>query len=61
MITIVNEFGKFICNSLPMVMLATGDIFQAKLNKIIGNIEAIKTYLDSILVLIKESFFEHID
>ena len=42
-------------------MLAPGDIFQAKLNKILDNIEGIKTYLDSILFLIKESFFEHID
>ena len=60
MIGIVNEFGKFICNRLPLGMFAPGDIFQAKSDKLLSNIECIKTYHDNIFVLIKESFSKHV-
>ena len=53
MTKIVNEFGEFIYNCLPMGMCASGDIFQAKVDEILGNIEAIKTYIDDIIVLSK--------
>ena len=36
--TIVTEFGKFKYNCLPMGICAWGDIFQAKLDKIFGDI-----------------------
>ena len=35
---IVTEFGRFRYNCLPMGMCTSGDIFQAKLYKIIGDI-----------------------
>ena len=56
MTTIVTEFGKFKYNFLPMGMCASGNIFQAKVDKILGDIEGVKTYIDDILVLIKEIF-----
>ena len=60
-ITIVTEFGKFRYNNILMVMCALGDIFQDKVDKIIGDIEVVKTYTVSILVLSKESFSERTD
>ena len=52
--TIVTEFGKFRYNSLPMEMCSSRDIFQAKVDDRIGDIEGIRTYIDDILVLIKD-------
>ena len=59
-ITIVTEFGKFRYNNILMVMCALGDIFQDKVDKIIGDIEVVKTYTVGILVLSKESLYNHI-
>ena len=61
MTTIVTEFGKFRYNCLPMGMCASGDIFQAKVEELLGVIEGIKTYIDDILVLGKERFENHIE
>ena len=58
--TIVTEFGKCIYNNLPMGMCASGDIFQAILFELIGDIEGIKTYIYDILVLSKEILSNHI-
>ena len=44
-----------------MGMCASGDIFQAKIDELIGNIEVIKTNIDDILVLRKDSFEKYID
>ena len=51
MTTVVTEFGIFKYNCLPMGMCASGDIFHAKVDKLIGDI---KSYIDYILVLSKE-------
>ena len=42
-------------------MCALGDIFQAKLDKILGDIEGVKRYIDDILVLSKDFFKKHLD
>ena len=52
---IVNKSRKFKYNLLPMGMCALVDIFQVKVDKLLGDIEGIKTYIDDILVLIKEN------
>ena len=57
--TIVSEFGKFRYNHLPMGMCASGDIFQAKVDYLLGDIEGVKIFIDNILVLSKESFSKH--
>jgi len=59
MTTIVTEFGKFRYNCLPMGMCVSGDIFQAKVNELLGDIEGVKAYIDDILVLCKGSFDDH--
>ena len=58
--TIVTESVKFKYNCLPMGMYACGDIFQAKLDKLLGDIEGVKKYINDILVLGKDSFENYI-
>ena len=60
MMTIVTEYVKFKCNCLPMGMCASGDIFQAKVDKILSDIEGAKTCINDIPVLSKDSFEKHI-
>ena len=60
MTMIVTEFGKFGYNLLPMVMCASREIFQAKVGKLLGDIEGVKTYINYILVLRKENLYKHI-
>ena len=52
--TIITEFCKLRYNRLPMDMCTLGDIFQAKVEKLLSEIEGIKTYIDDILVLSKD-------
>ena len=59
--TIFTEFDKFKYNRLPMGMCALGYIFQAKLDKLLGDIKGTKKYKDDILFLSKESFSKHIE
>ena len=61
MTTIVTEFGKFRYDCFPMGMYTSRDIFQAKVYKIIGYINNVKTYIYDILVLGKDSFEKHIE
>ena len=35
---IITEFGRFIYNYLSMVMFAAGDIFQPKVDELVGEI-----------------------
>ena len=42
MTTIVTEFGKFRYNNLPMGMCSSGDIFQAKVGKLLIGTEVFK-------------------
>ena len=51
MTTIVTEFGRFIYNRLPTGMCASEEIFQAKVDELISDIEGVKTYIGDILVL----------
>ena len=58
---IITEFGEFRYNCLPMGMCALGYIFQAKADKLLGDIKGINMYIDDILVLIKYCFRNHIE
>ena len=60
MTTIVTELGKFRYNCFPMGMCASGDIFQSKVYKLLGDIEGVKMYINDILVLSKDIFEKHI-
>ena len=61
MMTIVTEFGKFRYNRAPRGMCALGDIFQAKADDLLDDIEGVKTYIDDILFLRKDILFKHIE
>ena len=61
MTTIVTKFGKFRYNRLPMGMCASGDIFQYKVDELLGDIDGIKTYINDILVLSKDCFTKHVE
>ena len=61
MMTIVTECGKFRYNCLPMGICSSGDIFQASVDDLLGDIEVVKTYLYYILVLSKEIFYNNIE
>ena len=61
MTTISTEFGKLRYNPLLMAMCASGDIFQAKVDKILGDLEGVKIYINDILVLSNESFYKQIN
>ena len=60
MATIVTEFGKFGYNRIPMGMCVSGDIFQSKVDEILYDIKGSKTYINDILVLIKDFFRKQI-
>ena len=55
MTTVVTGFGKWRYNCLLMGTCTLGDIFQEKVDKLIGYIEGVKTYIDDILVLSKDN------
>ena len=58
---ISTEGGKFRYNFILMVMCASGYIFQVKVDKILSDTNGVKTYIDGILLLIKEIFSKHIE
>ena len=58
--TIVTGFGRFRYNRLPMGMCASGYIFQAKVDKLIRNIEGVKMYIDDIIISSKDIFEKRI-
>ena len=61
MMTIVTECGKFRYNCLPMGICSSGDIFQASVDDLLGDIEVVKTCIYYILVLSKEIFYNNIE
>ena len=61
MMTVVTEFCKFRYNHLPMGICASEDIFQAKVDELLVDIEGVKTYIDDIIFLGNDSFENHIE
>ena len=57
---IIIEFGKLRYNRVPMGLYAYSDIFQAKVDNLLIDIEGVKSCIDTILVLGKWIFFQHI-
>jgi hypothetical protein len=59
--TIVTEFGKYQYLRLPMGVVCAPDIFQSKINELLGDIEAVRAYINDILVVTKGSFEDHME
>ena len=58
--TILMEFGKFQYSFLSIGMGISGDIFQTKVKKLLGDIERVKAYIENIIVLDKGKFADHV-
>jgi len=61
MCTIVSEFGKYGYKRLPMGVSCAPDVFQSKINGLLGDIEGVKAYLDDILILDQGTYTEHLE
>ena len=61
MTTIIIGFGKFRYNHLPMGMCASVNIFQSKVNKLLGDIKGVQTYINDIIVLNKDCFKNYME
>ena len=59
--TIVTEFGKFRYNRAQMVMCDSGEIFQAKLDKILSDIKGFKINIEYIIIFAKGGLSQHIE
>jgi len=60
MTTIVTEFGKYRYKRLPMGVSCAPDIFQSKINELLGDINGVNAYLDDVLILSKGTFDKHL-
>ena len=58
--TIITEFGKYTYQRLPMGVACAPDIFQSKINELLGDIESVRAYIDDILMITKGSFEDHL-
>ena len=56
MTMIVTEFGKIRYNCLSMGMCTSGDIFQYKVDKLLGDTEGVKMNINDIIILSKDCF-----
>ena len=61
MTMIITKFVKSRYNRLPMDMCASGNIFQAKVDELLGDIEGVKTYINDVLVLSMDCFRKHVE
>ena len=59
--TIVTEFGKFRYKRLPMGLCCAPDIFQSKINELLGDLDSVRAYIDDVLILSKDSFEGHLN
>ena len=59
--TIVMPFGKYEYQRIPMGLCNSPDIFQEKMSELMENLEFVRTYIDDLLVLTKDSFEDHLD
>ena len=60
MCTIITENGKYRYRRLPMGVACSPDIFQAKIFELLRDIEVIKTYIDDILAVHKDTSDKHL-
>ena len=57
--TIVLPWGKYCYKRLPMGVAGSPDIFQEKMTSLMAGLEFVRTYLDDLLIITKESFEDH--
>ena len=60
MCTIIFPWGKYSYERLPMGVAGSPDIFQSKMSDLMLELEYVRTYLDDLLVISKDSFEDHL-
>ena len=58
--TIVLPWGKYEYQRLPMGLANSPDIFQEKINSLMGDLEFVRSYIDDCLVLTSGSWEDHL-
>jgi hypothetical protein len=58
--TITPLLGKYSYLRLPMGVACSPDIFQAKMSKLIGTLEFVRTYIDDLLCITKGNLDDHL-
>ena len=58
--TIILPWGKYSYQRLPMGIAGAPDIFQEKMSDLMANLEFVRTYLDDVLCISMESFYDHL-
>jgi hypothetical protein len=58
--TIVMPFGKYEYQRIPMGLCNSPDIFQEKMSELMEGLEFVRTYINDLLVITKESFDDHL-
>ncbi len=59
--TIVLPWGKYEYQRLPMGLCNSPDIFQEKMNILMGDLEYVRAYIDDLLILTKGSLIDHLN
>ena len=58
--TIILPWGKYSYLRLPMGVANSPDLFQEKMSELMAGLEFVRTYLDDVLVITKDSFEDHL-
>ena len=58
--TIILPWGKYSYQRLPMGVANSPDLFQEKMSELMAGLEFVRTYLDDVLVITKDSFDDHL-
>ena len=57
--TIILPFGKFEYTRMPMGIKVAGDIFQQRMNELLGHLPFVRAYLDDVLIITKSTWEDH--
>ena len=58
--TITTPFGKYEYNRLPMGVCIAPDVFQDRMSSLFDDLEAVRVYIDDLLIVISGTFEEHL-
>ena len=59
--TIIFPWGKYSYKRLPMGVAGSPDIFQAKMSELMTALEFVRTYLDDLLTITRDSLEDHLE
>ena len=59
--TIILPWGKYSYIRQPMGIAGSPDIFQEKMSALMDQLEYVRTYLDDLLVLTKDTYVDHLE